>query len=126
MPLAEVTTIVAARQAETARAALADAGLVAEDATVVLHANAARWLVEPWMAALGLPMSRSAWAFGAAIGHLGSSDHLVLLDRLLAAGRLHRGDHVLMMGSAPGFSIAAAVLEVTEERSWANPSRSSA
>lgn len=126
IPLAEVTSIVAARQAETARAALGDAGLIAEDATVVLHANAARWLVEPWMAALGLPMSRSAWEFGTAIGHLGSSDHLFLLDRLLAAGRLHRGDHVLMMGSAPGFSIAAAVLEVTEERSWANPSRSSA
>jgi len=125
MSLAEVTGIVAARQAEVGRAALADAGLDTDDVAVVLHANAARWLAEPWMAALGLPMSRSAWEFGRTTGHLGSSDQLVCLDRLLAAGRLHRGDYVLAMGSAPGFSIAALVLEVTEEGSWANPSRSS-
>jgi 3-oxoacyl-[acyl-carrier-protein] synthase III len=115
MPLTEATAVVADRQAETARAALADAGLVPDDVAVVLHANAARWLVEPWMAALGLEMSRSAWNIGRTLGHLGSSDQVVCLDRLLAQGRLHRGDHVLMMGSAPGFSIAAAVLEITGE-----------
>jgi 3-oxoacyl-[acyl-carrier-protein] synthase III len=126
IPLAQATGIVADRQAATARAVLADAGLRAGDVTMVLHANAARWLAEPWMAALGLPMSRSAWEFGRSVGHVGSSDQLVCLDRLLAERRLRPGDHVLMMGSAPGFSIAAAVLEITGEASWASPSRSSA
>jgi 3-oxoacyl-[acyl-carrier-protein] synthase III len=126
MPLAEVTRVVAAKQAETARAALADADLLPADVAVVVHANAARWLVEPWMAELGLPMSRSAWEIGRHVGHVGSSDQIVCLDRLLAAGRLRGGDHVLLMGSAPGFSIAAVVLQITEEGAWASPSRSSA
>jgi 3-oxoacyl-[acyl-carrier-protein] synthase-3 len=124
MPLAEATAIVADRQACTARAALADAGLRPDDVAVVVHANAARWLAELWMAALGLPMSRSAWDVGRTVGHVGSSDQIVGLDRLLTGGRLRQGDHVLLMGSAPGFSIAAAVLQLTEEAPWLPPSRS--
>lgn len=126
MPLATATALVAARQAETARGALADAGLKPADVAAVVHANAARWLAEPWLAELGLPLSRSAWELGRTVGHVGSSDQLVGLDRLLAAGRLRRGDHVLLMGSAPGFSVAAAVLRIREETPWAYPSPSSA
>jgi 3-oxoacyl-[acyl-carrier-protein] synthase-3 len=127
MPLAEATAVVAERQAEIARAALADACVKTDELAAVVHANAARWLAEPWLAALGLPMSRSAWELGRNVGHIASSDQIVGLDRLLSSGRLHRGDHVLLMGSAPGFSVAAAVLQISKEAPWlSSPSRLSA
>ena len=61
---------------------------------------------------LGLPLSASTWDYGRTIGHLGAADHTISLGHLLETGQVGPGDHVLMVGTAPGITYSCAVLEI--------------
>ena len=68
--------------------ALAEAGVGIGDITRVAYMNYSRDIVEQrCMAALGLPLSRSTWQFGRALGHLGARS-----DRLPRPPARLRGD----------------------------------
>ncbi len=99
--------------------ALAESGITIADVTRVAFMNVSREIVEQrCMAALGLPMSKSTWAFGRAVGHCGASDQILALDHLLGAGQLHPGDHVLMLGTGPGVMLASAIIQVLDAPPW--------
>lgn len=102
-----------------AETALDEAGIGVEDVTRVAFMNYSREVVEQrCMAAIGLPMSRSAWDLTADVGHCGCSDQVIAFDRLLDGGGLGPGDHLLMMGTGPGVMVAAAVVEVLHTPGW--------
>jgi 3-oxoacyl-[acyl-carrier-protein] synthase-3/clorobiocin biosynthesis protein CloN2 len=104
---------------EIAYRALDEAGIDIGDVTRVAYMNYAREIVEQrCMAALGLPMSKSAWEIGRSLGHLGASDQVVALDHLLATGQLGPADHLLMLGVGPGVTISAAVVKVLGSPPW--------
>jgi 3-oxoacyl-[acyl-carrier-protein] synthase-3 len=73
------------------------------------------------LAMIGLPLERSNWEFGRGLGHLGASDQIASLANMLGTGDLTAGDHLLMLGVAPGVSVAAAVVEILEVPAWAVP-----
>lgn len=113
--LVEATRVMIEAQVQVVKAALADVGLVPCDLARVLYTNGAAYLVHGWlMEPLGLPMSRSAWTVGRTMGHLGASDQVVALEHLLRTGALAPGDHVLMTGGSPGYTVCAVVLTVEE------------
>lgn len=110
-----------ATQDELVGRTLDEAGVTLGDITRVAYANGSRERVEDRaMVPLGLPMSLSTWEQGRTVGHIGASDQVVALERLLVAGELGRGDHFLMLGVGPGLNIACAVVEIVETPHWAD------
>ncbi|WP_262403116.1 ketoacyl-ACP synthase III family protein [Actinomadura sp. CNU-125] len=109
------------RTLEVVDTALAESGISIADVTRVAFMNVSKEIVEQrCMAALGLPMSRSTWDFGATVGHCGASDQVLALDHLLSAGGLHPGDHLLMLGTGPGVLLSGAVVRILDTPSWLN------
>jgi 3-oxoacyl-[acyl-carrier-protein] synthase-3 len=99
---------------------LAEAGIEAADLTRVAFINCGREAVEQrCMIPLGLPMSMSTWEFGRTIGHCGASDQILSLDHLVSEKELNPGDHLLMMGTAPGVTLSAAVVKIIDRPGWA-------
>lgn len=120
MPTIESARKMIQAQTELVHRGAAVAGIEVADLAKVIYTNvvwhvASQFVMNP----LGLPMERSTWEFGSTVGHMGASDHVVGLEHLLLTGQLAPGDHVLMLGGAPGYSIAAAVLEILELPAWA-------
>lgn len=98
---------------------LDEAGIGLGDVTRVAYMNYSREIVEQrCMAALGLPMAKSTWEFGRALGHLGPSDQVVSLEHLLSTGELGPGDHFLMLGVGPGVTLSCAVLRIDAPAPW--------
>ncbi|MGB3443768.1 MAG: ketoacyl-ACP synthase III family protein [Actinophytocola sp.] len=99
--------------------ALAEAGIGIGDITRVSFMNYSREVVEQRvMASWGLPMSRSTWDYGRTLGHCGASDTILSFDHLVRTGELGPGDHILMLGTAPGVVLSCVVVEVLESPSW--------
>ncbi|MER7917794.1 MULTISPECIES: ketoacyl-ACP synthase III family protein [unclassified Streptomyces] len=120
MSTVEAASLMAANHAELTRLSVAEAGIGIGDLTKVVFHNMSRFVVEQFvMAPLGLPMERSCFDLGAVTGHLGVSDQLVSLERLLLDGQLAPGDHVLLLGGSAGFATVAIVLEILERPDWA-------
>jgi 3-oxoacyl-[acyl-carrier-protein] synthase-3 len=69
-----------------------------------------RSVLEP----IGVDPARGMTEFGRGVGHLGVNDHIVALDHLLNGAEIGAGDHILMIGNAPGIAISCAVLEILE------------
>jgi 3-oxoacyl-[acyl-carrier-protein] synthase-3 len=98
---------------------LDEAGIGLDDVTRVAYMNHSREVVEQrCMAALGLPLSASTWDFGRTVGHLGASDQVVSLERLVSTGALGSGDHLLMLGVGPGVTISCAVVKILATPPW--------
>jgi 3-oxoacyl-[acyl-carrier-protein] synthase III len=96
-----------------------EAGLSFEDSTYFSYMNTSRSLIEDRLLPLiGLTAEQTTWEVGRDVGHLGVSDQLVALDRLLADGRLKPGDHFFMNAVGPGMTVAGAILEILEVPSW--------
>jgi 3-oxoacyl-[acyl-carrier-protein] synthase III len=120
MPLADAVELIRASQLAQIEKSLRDAGIELADVARVIYVNGARWLVELNLARpLGLPLSMFTWDFGSTVGHLGASDHAVSLRHLLRSGELRPGDHLLLVGAGPGWSVSAVVLTVLELPDWA-------
>lgn len=102
-----------------AEATLTEAGITLADVSRVAFMNISKEIVrERCMSALGLPMSRSTWSFGATVGHCGASDQILALDHLVGTGRLGPGEHLLMLGTGPGVQIAGAVVRIHDTPGW--------
>jgi 3-oxoacyl-[acyl-carrier-protein] synthase-3 len=99
---------------EVVQRSLKDAQLKEGDIARVIHPHVGPAMIDlSVMRPLGLPLSRSTWDYGRTVGHVGSCDYLLSLSYLLNTGQLSAGDHVLLIGSAPGFNVASAILTIT-------------
>ncbi|RZQ60926.1 ketoacyl-ACP synthase III family protein [Amycolatopsis suaedae] len=104
---------------DVARQAAGEAGIELEDLARVAYVNHSREVVEyRCMELLGLPMSKSTWEFGRTIGHCGAADQILALEHLVTTGQLAPGDHVLMLGQAPGVLLSAAVVRIVDVPDW--------
>ena len=108
------------RLAEVIDRSLGEAGITMDDVTRVAVMNHSRSITEQLCeAALGLPLSRSAWEFGRTIGHCGASDQVLALEHLVLTRELGPGDHLLMLGQGPGVALSGAVVEIAYSPLWA-------
>jgi 3-oxoacyl-[acyl-carrier-protein] synthase-3 len=97
---------------------LSEAGVELAQISRVSYNNFSREMVEGRvMTSLGIPMSRSTWDYGRRIGH-GANDQIIALNHLLEVGELPPGDHLLMLGVAPGITLSGAVVEVLDTPPW--------
>lgn len=109
--------------AELVERTLTEAEITIADVTKVAFINYSREIVEQrCMAPLGLPMERSTWDYGRTIGHCGASDHVLSLANAVATGEMGPGDHMLMLGMAPGVVLSAAVVRVLNVPEWSETS----
>ncbi|MFF5113927.1 ketoacyl-ACP synthase III family protein [Streptosporangium sp. NPDC000509] len=100
--------------------ALEESGIQMGDIARVAFMNYSKEVVEQRvMAAWDLPMDRSTWEFGRAIGHCGASDHILSFEHLVRTGELKPGEHMLMLGTAPGLVLSCAIVQVLEQTAWA-------
>lgn len=105
---------------------LSEAGTSLADVTKVAFINYSREIVEQrCMAPLGLPMERSTWEFGRTVGHCGASDHVLSFEHAVATGQMGPGDHMLMLGMAPGVVLSAAVVRVLGSPQWSRDDQGS-
>lgn len=101
---------------------LAEAGIGIDGVSRIAYNHGSRKYVEDGLLAmLGIPLEKSNWEFGRGLGHLGASDQVASLAHMLGTGQLAPGDHVLMVGIAPGVSVAGAVVEILDVPEWAGP-----
>lgn len=118
-PAAAAMADVPQRVVELVDQALTEAGIGIGDITRIGFMNYSREVVEQRVMAMwGLPMSRSTWEYGREIGHCGASDTILSFDHLMRAGELGPGDHMLMLGTAPGVVLSCVVVEVLESPPW--------
>ena len=120
MPTMEAAQLMSEAYSELTLRSLADAGIGLDQLTKVVYNNVSVFLLKHIVLdPLGIEMDRSTWEYGKNIGHLGASDFVVSLEHLLLRGELKPGDHVLLIGGAPGFYISTALLEILEIPEWA-------
>jgi 3-oxoacyl-[acyl-carrier-protein] synthase-3 len=104
---------------ELVETAVAEAGIEIKDVARVAFETHSREVIEQRvMVPLGLAMAKSTWEFGRTIGHCGAADQFLALEHLLAAGELAPGDHMLLLGQAPGVVLSAAVIQVLDVPNW--------
>jgi 3-oxoacyl-[acyl-carrier-protein] synthase-3 len=119
LTLQKVVDVIRDAHLQVAWRSLDEVGIDVDGVRRVIYANAARGTVERVMTEpLGVPLSKSTWEYGRRVGHMGASDHLASLEYLLADEALDPGDRVLLVGGAPGWSAASAVLTVNERPGW--------
>ncbi|WP_367129071.1 ketoacyl-ACP synthase III family protein [Saccharothrix sp. HUAS TT1] len=70
--------------------------------------------------ALGIDESRTTWPWGRTVGHLGAGDQIAGLNHLLETGEVGAGDKVVLCGVGNGWAYSAAVVEITQDPTWAN------
>ncbi|RJQ80815.1 ketoacyl-ACP synthase III family protein [Amycolatopsis panacis] len=104
---------------ELVETAVAEAGITIADLAKVAFETRSREIIEQRvMVPLGLDVSKSTWEFGRRIGHCGAADQFLALEHLLVSGELVSGDHVLLLGQAPGVVLSAGVVQVLEIPEW--------
>ncbi len=109
----------ARRNTDCLNRALAEAEVTPDDIERVLIHNVGKGDATTYLSDLGFAMEKSTWDYGAGIGHIGASDHLISLHHLLTTGQLEPGDHVLLAGMSPGVTYKAAVVQILNVPSWA-------
>ncbi|MFE5563948.1 ketoacyl-ACP synthase III family protein [Amycolatopsis japonica] len=115
-----VLTQLPALMLELVETAVSEAGIGIEDVARVAFETHSRDVVEQRvMAPLGLDMAKSTWDFGRRIGHCGGADQFLAFEHLLATAGLAPGDHLLLLGQAPGVVLSAAVVQVLDTPDWA-------
>jgi 3-oxoacyl-[acyl-carrier-protein] synthase-3 len=95
--------------------ALGDAETTMDRAARVLVPNMGeQWRTWALLEPLGITEDRTTWTdHGRHLGHTGLADQLLALEDLLDRGELASGDQVVLASFAVGFTVAAAVVEVT-------------
>lgn len=94
---------------------LEEADVKPTDITRATHVfSGGREYVRSVLEPIGIDPDRGMLDFGRRVGHLGLNDHVAGLDHLLATGAVGRGDHVLMLGNAPGIALGCAVIEILD------------
>jgi len=120
MPMSEMIERITLFDLGIIHRSLVDAGLNASDIAKVIPVNMNRRMVEfSVMSPLGLPMSRSSWDFGKAVGHVGGADVFITLEHLVRTREVTQGDHLLLVSMGPGWICTAAVVTIADLPSWA-------
>lgn len=94
------------------REVLAKAGLELDDVRLFLFTQLNLRTIEATMTALEQPLSRTHWVMHK-WGYTGAACIPMALDDAVAAGKLGRGDYVVLCASGGGIAMAAAVLRWT-------------
>ncbi len=93
--------------------ALDEAGLSLEKIRRVCHVAYSRGaLHDLFLDPLDLSIDRGVWEFSRGNGHTGASDPFIGLQHLWTSGQVSVGDHVLLVGAAPGMEVGCAVIEI--------------
>jgi 3-oxoacyl-[acyl-carrier-protein] synthase-3 len=112
--LTDAVALIVKTQADLVHGLLGECGLRLDDVARLSYVNGSRYVMDQWvLTPMGLPMSRTTWDYGRGLGHVGGSDQVASLEHLLSNGAVTAGDHVLLLGGAPGFTVAAALLRIT-------------
>jgi 3-oxoacyl-[acyl-carrier-protein] synthase-3 len=99
--------------AEVAERTAAEAGIGLEKVSRVCHTGFARGALHAmFLDPLDLEPERGMWEFTRRTGHVGAADLLVGLEHLWTAGAVAPGDHVLLIGTAPGMEAGCVVVEI--------------
>jgi 3-oxoacyl-[acyl-carrier-protein] synthase-3/clorobiocin biosynthesis protein CloN2 len=105
---------------ECVKRTLAESDIELKDVAKVIITNSSREEAEvQFMGVLGLPLEKSSWEYGRTLGHLAASDHAISLNHMLGTGQFEAGDHILMIGLAPGITYSCAVFKVLQTPAWA-------
>ena len=100
--------------------ALADADLKLADAEwVVLPHFGRRRLDVNYLRPFDIDPDRTTWAWSRTVGHLGAGDQFAGLSHLVDSGRAKPGDRCVLIGVGAGYSWGCAVVEITDQPSWA-------
>jgi 3-oxoacyl-[acyl-carrier-protein] synthase-3 len=91
------------------REALTALDMKVDDVAYFLMNHMDRRLHERLLLNLGIPAEKSVFNYHR-LGHMGCADPFIALADLRAAGRLHRGDRILLASSGTGFSWSITVL----------------
>ncbi|MFH9061791.1 ketoacyl-ACP synthase III family protein [Streptomyces coeruleorubidus] len=107
------------RQQESMDLALAEAGVAIRDVARFVYPHVGSKLFD-WdlMASLGIERSRTTFAWGSQVGHLGAGDQIAGLNHLLETRAVRPGDKVVLVGTGGGWSFGSAVLEIQEVPEW--------
>ncbi|MBO2445590.1 ketoacyl-ACP synthase III family protein [Actinomadura barringtoniae] len=111
-----------AAMTKTIEQCAADAGIKVTDIKRVCHVNVndgflKRFVLEP----LGLDPTIGTMDFGRQNGHMTASDTVASFTHLVETRQVGPGDHVLLFTSAPGQSIACALIRIDEDPGWHVP-----
>ena len=89
---------------------LVDLGRAVPDVAYLLINHSEKRMHERVLRTVGIPAAKSVFNYHR-LGHMGSADTLIALQDLVAGGRLHRGDLVLLATSGRGFSWGVTAVE---------------
>jgi 3-oxoacyl-[acyl-carrier-protein] synthase-3 len=99
--------------AEVAERTAAEAGIPMEKVTRVCHTGFSRGALHAmFLDPLGIEPDRGVWELSRRIGHAGAADLFIGLEHLWTQGAVVPGDHVMLIGSAPGMEAGCAVVEI--------------
>ncbi|MFD0723450.1 ketoacyl-ACP synthase III family protein [Streptomyces globosus] len=109
-PMGNLGELVAA----VAERTLDEAGVGMDRIRRVVHIGFSRGpLEDTFLEPLGICADRGVWEFTRRTGHAGAADPVSGLEYLLDTGQVAAGDHVMLIGAAPGAEVTCAVLEIT-------------
>lgn len=91
------------------RGLLKRAGMTVGDVPLYLFTQLNLRTIEATMAELGQPMTKTHWTMDK-WGYTGSACIPMTLDDAVAAGKLHKGDHVVLCATGGGLATAAVLL----------------
>jgi 3-oxoacyl-[acyl-carrier-protein] synthase III len=111
--------VVRKRLVEVVERALEESRIEIDDVARLSFVNCTREALEQrCLIPLGIPLLKSTWEFGRTIGHCGASDQILALEHVTAARELHPGQHMLLLGTAPGITLSAAVIKLLDTPDW--------
>ncbi|WP_062435680.1 ketoacyl-ACP synthase III family protein [Herbidospora daliensis] len=101
--------------AEVAFGTLEEAGSSIDRVKRVCHVGFTEGpLTAIYLDPLGVDAAKGTWELTRTTGHAGAGDPFIGLEWLWTRGDVEPGDHVLLIGTAPGMEAACAVVEITE------------
>ncbi|MFC4587974.1 ketoacyl-ACP synthase III family protein [Sphaerisporangium corydalis] len=117
-----IVTLTPAATVKAVERTLEEAGVGAADVTRVCHVNVSEAYLRRFVfAPLGLSADIGTFAFGQGNGHMAANDVFSSFVHVVETGQVRAGDNVLLFGTAPGQSIAAALVRITGEPGWEIP-----
>lgn len=100
--------------ADVAERTLAEAGVSMDGIRRVVHIGFSKGpLDDTFLDPLDIDEDRGVWEFTRRTGHAGAVDPFAGLEYLLSTGQVTVGDHVMLIGAAPGAEVTCAVIRIT-------------
>ena len=98
--------------------ALEEARVSIEDIARVVHVGFAHEpLHDLFLDPLDIDDARGCWEFTRTLGHAGPTDQIAGLAWLWRSGKVSPGDHVALLGGAPGMEAACAIVRIEQPAS---------